>query len=266
MIEKIKQITKPYFEIRLGLWIFRGFTFCNGDTEFLFLQTLDVFGGRTNWAEINQRWKLYKINEDAQLKPMTENSIETDAGFMKRNDNADSISRRNGLTAEDITELEDYAKKESLQKDRLKVDVIAEIQPLLSEHVLVIEEAVMRLSTLTISELVKTMNQIHGLSAKIKAMYPRSYEKLQEYILKVREAYAKKKYPELYAELKKMHEDEQYKENEDDTTMGFGPRFMHGSLFYQYFMKSSTHDMWELRSPIEDRFQHSILFKELVLV
>lgn len=266
MLQKIKQITTPYFEKRLGLWIFRGFSFQKNDIEFLFLQTFDVFGSCTNWAEIRQRWKLYSINDDTQLKSMTENSIETDAVFMKGDDNSDSISRRKGLSIEDITELEIYAQKESIGKINLRAAVIDEIQPLLVKQVLVIEESLMKLSTLTVSELVETMNQIHDLSRKIKAMYPRSYEKLQEYRLNVREAYAKIKYPKLYAELKKLHEDEQYKQDVDDDVMDFGTRQIQGRLFYNYFMKSSDLGMWECRSPFEGQFKISVLFKELVTV
>lgn len=262
MIKKINQITAPYFETRLGLWILRGFTFKNNDNEFLFLQTLDVFGAHTSWVEISQRWKLYKVDANAALKCLTLNGIETDARFMKENDNSDSISKRNGLTVEDIIELEAYAMKESLKKDQVNDAVITEIQPLVEKQVLVIDESVAKLETLAISDLVKTMTEIDDLRRKIHAMYPRSNEELQKRALRVRETYAKAKYPELYAELKKMHEDKEYKESEDDDTVGFGLRSIYGGLFYKYFMQSPT-GTWEDRSPFEGQFKESILFKEV---
>ncbi|MBP7846301.1 MAG: hypothetical protein KA007_02565 [Candidatus Pacebacteria bacterium] len=266
MIHTISQITTPYFDTRLSLWIFRGFTFENKGIEFLFLQTLDVFGSRTNWVEISQRWKLYKVDDDATLKCMTGNGIETDASFMKKDDNSDSISRRNGLTPKDIEKLETHAKKESLQHGhQVNNAVITEIQPLLEKQVLVIEEAMEKLETLAISDLVKTMNEINDLGSKIHAMYPRSNEELRKRALKVRETYAKAKYPELYAELKKMHDDQNYEQNDDDDIVEFGTRSIYGSLFYQYFMKSPT-STWENRSPFEGQFEKSILFKEMVAV
>jgi hypothetical protein len=265
MIQIITQITAPYFETRLNCWIFRGFTFNKNGTEFLFFQTLSVFGSHTDRSRMAQNWKLYKVTNDTKLECITRNGIKSDAGYLKMNDNPDSISSRNGLTVEDITELETYAKKESLQEDQINNAVINEIQPLLEEQVLVIEEDMKKLGTLAISDLVKTMTEINNLGNKICEIYPRSNEELKKRAFKVREAYAKVKYPKLYAELKKVHEDEKYQKDEDDDIVGFGIRSIYTSLFYKYFAGSTT-DTWEDRSPFEGQFKKSILFKEVVIV
>ena len=259
MITIIKQITAPYFETRLGRWIFRGFIFQNDNIEFLFLQEFDVFGSHTDWVEIQQHWKLYKTSENTKLISMTGNGISTDAGFLK-GDSSDSISRRNGLTVEDIINLETHAKEQSLLKSQINDTVITEIQPLLTKQVLIIEDAMVKLPNLGIIELVSTIKELQDLSTKIKAMYPRSYEILQKNLLRLREAYAKTKYPDLYAEIKKMHEDQKYMVDEDDTIAGFGIRSMQEGLFYQYFIKSES--IWENRSPFEGQFKKPVLLKE----
>lgn len=263
-----KKVQKPYFDQRLKKWVYAGEEFITDkknitdqDETFLFVQVLDILGGATNTPEVTATWRLYKIEKDDTLDSMTMNGILTDASFMKGEGEEQERSRK-GLTPENIASLEQYAKLTTFSQEELQSIVKAKIEPLLRQEAAAISADMNSLPKLTHLELANVAGRISVLAKQTDIFYPRSHEKLVDLMLTVRERYAEVKYPELYAELKKLHSDQSYQTDKSDQLVGFGPRVVLGHLYYEHFLSSQplTGRKYEIGSPFEERFANPLLF------
>jgi hypothetical protein len=265
MITIQNKITAPYFFQPIGQWIYRGFEFLSKEKKkFAFLQVMEFFGGATNDPNIEQRWKIYFITEDGDYKVITQNGIAVDISYLKFS-HSEAVSKRKGLTAADVIELEKYAADHTLPRAQMNHAVIVEIQPTLVVRISKIQKTFAKVTDLQIPELVSLQKEIDEVVPMIQSFYPRSCEKLLDMEPVVRELYAKAKYPELYAEIEKFRSDKQHTHDEDDMAIGFGPAHLFGGMHHKYFSKSKGLEMWKLSSVFEKQFGDAVLFSEEVV-
>ncbi len=264
-----KKVQKPYFDHRLKKWVYAGEEFITDkknitdqDETFLFVQVLDMLGGATNSPEVTATWRLYKIEKDGSLDSMTMNGILIDASFMK-GEGEEQERKRKGLMPENIASLEQYAKLTSFSQQELQSIIKAKIEPLLRQEADDITTDLNSLTKLTHPELAKLAVRISTLAEQTNLFYPRSHEKLIDFLRVVRERYAELKHPTLYAELKKLYTDQNYQNDENDRLVGFGPRVALGHLYFEHFLSSAnpTGRKYEISSPFEGCFMDSVLFE-----